>query len=86
MDALEKYPYAEEEGIIDDPIPPLFDLYCEPASKSGVWKKISVCHECFHKLSHDMWTSEECWIKLNPVTPFDQLPNLPDNQDDNQDE
>jgi len=76
---LEIYPYQEEDSICDDPIPPLFGFECQPGGhthggfKVGPYRKILVCHECFHKLSPDMWISQSCWESLNPVVPFDQL-------------
>ena len=71
---FEKYPYPEE-GIISTPIEPLIELDCESSDRvNGVFKQVTVCHECFHKLNPDMWISQEMWENLNPVTSFDELP------------
>ncbi len=69
----EIYPYPDD-GIIDDrPINPLMNIDCQG---TGDWRVVTVCHSCFHKLDVDMWISERCWQKLNPITPFDLLPKL----------
>jgi hypothetical protein len=68
----EIYPYPDD-GIIDKPIEPLMTIDCQ-GNKD--WRVITVCHECFHKLDVDMWISERCWLTLNPLTPFEQLPKL----------
>ena len=75
----ELYPYPESERICDDPVPPLFDIDCQPYDfgKGHQWKKVTVCHHCFEKLDPDMWISRKCWEKLNPLIPFDNLPNIP---------
>lgn len=70
----EVYPYAEEDGLIDDPIDPLMDIDCQGGAD---WRRVTVCSECFHMLSPDMWISEAGWQSLNPATPFHQLPKLP---------
>ena len=81
LTVLETYPYLED-GIITNPVKPLFDLDCQPNSDSfnRGWKKVIVCHECFHQLDPDMWISEGMWKALNPVVPFEQLPDLPNNK------
>jgi len=70
----EAYPWAEEDGIIDDPIEPFMEIAIDqdhgPASKAAF-----VCHECYHKIQPDMWIMECHWVKENPVVPFDKLPN-----------
>lgn len=77
-DALEVYPFPEEAAVCDDPISPLMGLDCQPAElgKGLQWKRVIVCHLCFHKLAPDMWISRRCWDSLDPVTPYEQLPNL----------
>lgn len=73
----EIYPYPDD-GIIDDvPIEPLMSIDCQggPGPVSD-WRVVTVCHGCFHKLDVDMWISERCWLSLNPITPFEQLPRL----------
>ncbi len=70
---MEIYPYADD-GIVDDiPIAPLMTIDCQGKDD---WREVMVCHGCFHKLDVDMWISEKCWLSLNPVTPFVQLPRL----------
>ena len=73
----EVYPYADD-GMIDEPIEPFFTLDCDGPRFGGVtdWRKVAVCHGCFHKLDVDMWISSNCWQSLNPITPFEQLPKL----------
>ena len=81
---LERYPFADEDAIIEDPIEPLFDLDCQPGDESGnahgVWKKITFCHTCFHRLRPDMWTCQEHYEALNPVTLYNDLPDLPEDE------
>lgn len=76
----EIYPYPDD-GIIDDvPIEPLMTIDCQGrrihGHSTGDWRVVTVCHACFHKLDVDMWISEQCWLSLNPITPFGQLPKL----------
>jgi hypothetical protein len=66
----EAYPYPED-GLIDEPIAPLFDIDCQGPND---WRKVTVCHECFHKLDPDQWINETGWNSLNPFTPFGKLP------------
>lgn len=68
---FEKYPYPEEDRIVTIPVVPLICLNCESSDRV---KQVTVCHECFHKLEPDMWISQKMWEDLNPVIPFDQLP------------
>jgi hypothetical protein len=76
---LERYPYPEQ-GLVEDPIKPLFALDCEPwedvPEEHRKWRRAVVCHECFHKLDPDMWISSRCWKRINAVTPFEMLPLL----------
>ncbi|RBP40565.1 hypothetical protein DES53_108272 [Roseimicrobium gellanilyticum] len=65
----EVHPYPED-GIVDDPVSPLWMLECQGAD----WRWVMVCHHCFHKLDPDMWISDRCWRSLNPITPFEKLP------------
>jgi len=78
------YPYPDD-GIVDDvPIGPLMDIDCEgPGAWQGTpggWRLATLCHACFHKLSLnggvDLWISDRCWSGLDPVTPFEDLPEL----------
>jgi hypothetical protein len=68
----ECYPHPED-GVIDDPTNPLFDIDCQGGND---WRKAVVCHECFHRLDPDQWISEACWQSLKPMIPFEKLPRL----------
>lgn len=74
----EVYPYPDDGIIDDEPIEPLMDIDCQGSRIHEVtdWRVVTVCHDCFHKLGVDMWISERCWLSLNPLTPFEQLPKL----------
>lgn len=72
----EIYPY-EEDMITDEPVTPLFVVHCEASPR---WKAVVVCHECFHELQPDLWIDEKCWDMLDPVIPFDNLPDLLGNE------
>jgi hypothetical protein len=76
----EIYPYPDELDRFEDrkPIAPFLSLDCQGPSVDGVtdWRVVTVCHDCFHRLDPDMWISDRCWLSLNPVTPFEQLPKL----------
>jgi len=69
----EVYPHPEDGIFDDEPIPPLITIDCRG---TGDWRVVTVCHSCFHKLDVDVWTSEQCWLMLNPITPFKELPKL----------
>ena len=69
-EAKEAYPYPED-GLIDEPIDPLFKIDCQGTND---WRKVTVCHECFHRLDADQWINEAGWKALNPITPFERLP------------
>lgn len=71
LNALEVSPHHLEDGIVDEPIPPLMVIDCNGADHFRI---VVVCHECFHRLNVDLWISERCWKQLNPVVPFEQLP------------
>lgn len=77
-DALikEAYPYADD-GLIAEPIQPFVTIDCQRAAD---WRVVTVCHECFHKLQPDLWINDDGWQSLNPITPFEQLPELPTTQ------
>jgi hypothetical protein len=68
-----------EDNCGDRLVRPFVQLDCEPHDfrKDGQWKQPTVCHDCFHKLEPDMWISERCWEFINPVVPFESLPDLP---------
>lgn len=74
MEALETSPHAEDDCLCDDPIPPLLGVDCEPDGVLAKWRTAKVCHECFHRLQPDMWIDERCWLGLNPVTRYADLP------------
>jgi len=44
------------------------------------WKKISLCGECWDRLDPDMWTCQDHYESLNPVTPYGALPDLPEKE------
>lgn len=80
MNILEASPFAEEDGLTDDPIEPLFVLDCEGHSE---FRMVVVCHKCFHALSPDMWISKNGWESINPTIPYDKLPMYADELRDN---
>ena len=75
LSQLEVYPYHEEDSICDDPITPILEVDCQPYDYAP-WKRVLVCHECFHRLSPDLWIHQWGWEKLNPVVPYHELPDL----------
>jgi hypothetical protein len=88
LDILEISPFANEDGLCDEPIQPLFVLDCQgpliPDDPNGYseFRMTAVCHVCFHTLAPDMWISNECWEDLNPKIPYDKLPMYVSNLDD----
>lgn len=77
----EVYPYPEEDRLTTDPVPPLFVFECQSEAREpeggSCYRAVVVCHECFHKLDPDMWIGEaSCWRPLNPVVPFEKLPEV----------
>ena len=75
-------PFAEEDALCNNPIEPLLELDCQgppipndPHNYSE-YRRVVVCHGCFHKLSPDMWISEDGWKALNPKVPYDKLPHV----------
>lgn len=78
LDINEIYPYnGEYDGLTQEkPIEPLILVEAEGETE---FRMAILCHECFHNLSEntqgvDLWISEKCWLTLNPVTPFNNLP------------
>ena len=67
---MECYPYPDD-GLIETPIDPLLEIDCQDGND---WRKVTVCHECFHRLDPDQWISKACWMSLAPITPFEKLP------------
>lgn len=83
MDVLETYPYQDDDYGFSRPIDPIFTLDCSPhksfqdsSPHENNWKRVYVCHECFHKLEPDMWISQTCWESINPVVKFEDLDDL----------
>lgn len=76
-------PY-EEARLCDIPISPLLVVEFEPWEpyKHLEWKAGLVCHKCFAALHMDMWCSSRCWESLNPITPFERLPDILEPGDD----
>ena len=73
----EVYPYPDDGIIDDEPIEPLMSIDCQGGiGHPSDWRVVTVCHDCFHKLDVDMWISDRCCQRLNPITPFEQLPKL----------
>lgn len=74
---LEVCPYPEAH-LCDDPLPPLFVVELEPWKpyEHLNWKAGVVCHQCFALLDMDMWCSSNCWNDLEPLTPFEKLPDM----------
>src|SRR5262245_32446249 len=66
----EIYPFPEDGIISNTPVQPLFAIDCQGLD----WRVAIVCHACFHKLNPDMWISDRCWLSLNPIPPFEDLP------------
>jgi len=62
---------------VDDEDLCILDCACSLVqSQQDLWKNVLVCVDCFHKLDPDMWISSRCWTSINPVIPFDELPDL----------
>ncbi len=84
MDVKEVYSHPETERLTEKPIDPLLELDCQgdpiPDDPNGYcdYRRVIVCHECFHKLSPDMWIGVDCWRSLSPLIPFEQLPKIED--------
>ena len=74
----EVYPYPDDGVITDEPIEPFFEIDCQGPDfdNTSDWRKVAVCHRCFHELDVDMWISDNSWKSLNPITPFELLPKL----------
>jgi hypothetical protein len=72
MDILEASPFADGDGLTDEPIPPLFVLDCQGPQKE--FRQVVVCHNCFHRLEPDMWISKGMWDNINPAVPYEKLP------------
>lgn len=71
--ALETHKYPED-GLTDEPIPPLGEIDVSPTERGTGYRKATICLECFHHLQPDMWISQREWEAIGPVTPFDELP------------
>ena len=75
---LETYPWEEDGFCLDDPVMPLIVMECQ--SRENIWKAVVHCHSCHHKIQPDMWMSESEWSSLNPIIPFDKLPEVKINE------
>lgn len=77
-DVLEVSPFAEEDYLINESVPPLFIIDCDgpsiPPHEYSETRMVVVCHTCFHALDPDMWISKACWDSINPTIPYDRLP------------
>lgn len=73
----EIYPYPEDDMFDEDrPLPPLMMIEASPKKGGSGYRVVIVCHDCWHKLSPDMWISETCWENIKAITPFAELPKL----------
>jgi hypothetical protein len=70
----EVYPYTGDRIVVREPIEPLIEIECEGSINGDDWRIATMCHACWHKLDPDLWISEDCWLSLHPITPFEQLP------------
>lgn len=46
----------------------------------GKWRKIHLCKACWKRLNPDMWTCQTHYESLNPVTPYNELPALSEDE------
>lgn len=70
---LEVYPWSDEDGITERPVPPFFMV--EIVDYSGPPTRMCrICHSCYHRLQPDMWSARSHWESLDPVVPFPKLP------------
>lgn len=80
MAKREAYPFRDD-GLVSHPIPPLLEFESQPSDiENGDWKRIWLCHNCYHLLEKDMWTSQELYESMKPVIPHDELPNLSEDE------
>lgn len=70
----ETYPYDSDGVINDSPIQPLFIIDVQGSGNFGDFKSAIVCHECFHRLDMDQWTSREIWERLKFITKYEDMP------------
>lgn len=71
-----------EDGICDGEVEPLFVMECQPDNEEDkIWRVAVYCHSCHHKVQPDMWMSESEWDSLNPVIPFNKLPEIKSNKE-----
>lgn len=68
------YAYPDQGLCDDEPVDPIVELEVQPDVRGDPYRECRVCHNCFFRLSPDMWIGENCWRKLNPVVPFSDLP------------
>jgi len=43
----------------------------------GKWKRIHLCETCLERLDPDIWTCQKHYEILKPITPYDELPDIP---------
>jgi len=79
MCVLEKYQYQNDGIVTDEPILPLLELDCQ-SNNGREFRRVSLCHVCFHKVLPDMWMSQRGWELLNPIIHFNDLPKLSDKE------
>jgi len=60
--------------LVKEPIDALIELEVEDAFPDNPFRKILVCHHCYHKLRPDMWISKGCLEMIGCKTPFEKLP------------
>ncbi len=72
------YPYDDGKLDTSKPLPKLLTIEAQPTTKGEPFKLLILCHDCWHKLEGDngpdMWTAQEYYEALNPITPFTDLP------------
>lgn len=74
LEVLEAYPWPDEDMLCAYPVEPLFPLDC--SDWYGSWRRCTVCHSCFHRLSPDLWIDRKGWESISPTTAFTDLPLL----------
>ena len=77
MSLREVYPYTGDRIVVKEPIEPLMTIECEGSEDGNDRRAATMCHACWHKIDPDLWISQDCWVSLHPITPFEQLPKLP---------
>jgi hypothetical protein len=78
-EVLEVSPFADEDGLTNEPIGPFFVLDVQgpipnDPNNYSEFRMTVVCHNCFHALEPDMWISKNGWDNIHPTIPYDRLP------------